>query len=90
MIIWNYYRFHENDRLSKENFDKMRLSLSEVEKQMFFDELDSNQNDCKLEPHEFFWESNVIPLAKDVVLPDPDFHGSNEIIHTILHLELVV
>lgn len=73
----------------------MRLSLiynsfCEVEKQMFFDELDFDHEDRKFEPYEFFGESNSIPLAKYVFLPFTDSPGSNETIHNIPHPKMVV
>lgn len=48
-----------------------------------FNELDSNQEDWKLEPHEFFGASNAFLLVEDVVLPDIDFPCSNENIHNV-------
>jgi hypothetical protein len=41
-----------------------------LEKQLFFNEPKYDQDDFKLEPHQFFGECNVIPLEKDVDLLD--------------------
>lgn len=62
-IIQNYYIFHDDDLPSKEGFDPLMLSLilnslSKVEKQIFFDEFDSN----KFQPDIFFGEPVIIPF----------------------------
>ena len=65
-------------------------SLTKVEKQLFFNEFDSNKEDCKLEPHEFFGEYDVITLEKHFVLLDTNSPCSNESIHRVPHLKTMV
>ena len=61
-------------------------SLSEVEKQIFSDELISN----KFEPLIFFGELVIIPSTKDLVILDTESPNSNEIIHEAPHTEPVI
>jgi len=84
----NYYRFHNDNRPSKDGFDKtwvslIQNSLTEFELEYLFNELDSNQDKCRFEPYELFGASNSFPLVEGVVLPDIYFPCSNENFHNV-------
>ena len=100
-IIHNSYRFHDDDRPSKEDFDLLRLyvipnSLYKVHQWIFLDDLDSTQleyfdhEDNKIEPHILFLEPISIPLAEDVVIPTIDSIDGNEITHEASHSKPMV
>lgn len=61
-----------------------------VERQMFFNELNSDQEYYKLKPYAFFNDSDGIYLEKYVVLPNIDSPCSIESIYNVPHPKIMV